>query len=435
MDLSTVSPQIRQLIGQAETAEALKSLVAFLQQTPKYKAFLGVALNIQSEYTRTKIKELKGTVTPDEVSRNLSMVNDAILQVLDQLEKGMTRPEGFDPKVQTHRFQVWQLGLMGVIALGIIALVVLMLRPDRDIIDTECPGFPGSSELNVLLLPFLNYSEGGLKPEYAIKERLEKYCQEYQVKTNIRVYDAYYQRKDAELPDTALARMVGDECQAGLIIWGTVERLSNERFDLSSRFRFLVGGEQFALQKIQLEGETQVDTVRSISSISRGDILTKDIEDLVLTLFGLVAHEQGNHRAAIASLEQTKTSKGQDTSNVLLTQMILADSYLSTQQPEKALDSYNRVLEVHPDYKLARNNHGYLLLRNKKYDEAVKDFSNILQQDPNNKQALVGRAIAYAELKDMTKAREDIKTVRDIDPDIRLPRLLKNVKIKMERLN
>jgi tetratricopeptide (TPR) repeat protein len=428
MELPALSSHIRTLISQADTAAAAKALVAFLQQSPRHKAFLGVALNIEALFTRTKIKELKGTITSEQASANYATANDSILQILDQLEQGLAKPQGFDPKVQTHRLQVWQAALTAVIALGIIALVVLMLRPEPEpeLPKVTCPGFPTPSQLNVLLLPFRNLAEGELKPEIAIKNRLEKYSDEYSLQTHIRVFDAFYQRPNAQVPDFDGAAEVGAECGAGLIVWGTAERLANGRIDITSKFKFLGQGDQFALQKIQFEGETSVDTILSISSIGRQGDITKDIEELVLTLFGLVAHEQGQHEAAIASLEQTKTSRGQDTANVLLTQMILADSYLATRQPEKALKSYDRVLEVHPDYKLARNNRGFLLLQTQKYQEAVEDFSNIIKQQPDDKEALVARAAALTELRQPEKAKIDLERARKIDPQVRVP-ILKRV--------
>ncbi|MBK8490841.1 MAG: tetratricopeptide repeat protein [Saprospirales bacterium] len=110
---------------------------------------------------------------------------------------------------------------------------------------------------------------------------------------------------------------------------------------------------------------------------------------------------------------------------MLLTQMVLADSYLATQQPEKAMASYDRVLEVHPDYTLARNNRGFLLLRDKKLDEAVLDFSNIIARQPDNKEALTARAAAYTELRETQKAETDFSKVRRIDPEAKLPVLKK----------
>ncbi|MBK8490839.1 MAG: hypothetical protein IPL49_08070 [Saprospirales bacterium] len=254
MNLQELSSLVRQQIGQAETAKALQSLVSFLQQSPRHKAFLGVALNIQALFSRTQQKEIKGTLTQEQASANYNIVNDSIIQVLDQLEQGLTSPKGFNPKVQTQRLQVWQVALTGIIAIGIIALVFLFLRQNgAKPVNIACPGFSQPSQLDVLLLPFLNLSEGELKPEYTIKERLEKYCGDYQLNTQVRVFDEYYQRPDAELPNFNLAEEIGSECQAGLIIWGTAERLANGRIDLTSKFKFLGKGDQFALQQIQFE--------------------------------------------------------------------------------------------------------------------------------------------------------------------------------------
>ncbi|MBK6903267.1 MAG: hypothetical protein IPH04_10780 [Saprospirales bacterium] len=171
MDLSSLSTLIRQQIGQAETAAALKTLLAFLQGNPKHKAFYNIALNIQSLYSRTLQKELKGAVTQEQASVNYTLVNDSIIQLLDQIESGASIPKGFDPKVRAQRMQIWQLILTGVIALVAVGALFFFLRKDQ--VQTACPDFPEPSQLDVLLIPFVNLSEGELKPEYGIKERLE----------------------------------------------------------------------------------------------------------------------------------------------------------------------------------------------------------------------------------------------------------------------
>ncbi len=432
MDLSSLSTLIRQQIGQAETAAALKTLLAFLQGNPKHKAFYNIALNIQSLYSRTLQKELKGAVTQEQASVNYTLVNDSIIQLLDQIESGASIPKGFDPKVRAQRMQLWQLILTGIIALVAVGALFFFLRKDQ--VQTACPDFPEPSQLDVLLIPFVNLSEGELKPEYGIKERLEKYCADYKLNTHVRVYDSYFQRAEAQLPDFNLAGSIASECQAGLIIWGTAERLANGRIDCTSKFKFLGKGEKFELQKIQFdlknirfEGETQVDTILSISTISREGNITKDVEQLVAILFGLLAHDQGNHEAAIASLKPADTSNV-DTANIILTQMVLADSYLSLGQPEKAQKCYNRVLKVHPEYKLALNNQAFIQLENKNPKEAEKLFTKIIQLDSTNTQALAGRAAARIEMKQEIKAEEDVKRIREIDPKARFP-VLEKVKV------
>jgi tetratricopeptide (TPR) repeat protein len=421
MNLSTAASRIRQHIGQADTAGALQTLIDFLQQSPRHKAFHDAALNVQALFQRTRLHEMKGAITHEQASANYNLVNDSVLQLLGQLEQGLKAPQGLDQKIRSYRFQNWQLTLTGIAALGILALVYLLLPKNEIPALPQCPPFPETTKLNVLLLPFLNLSDGGLKPEYAIKDRLEKYARDYRLSAQVKVYDAYFQLPGAEVPDFDLAGQVGAECQAGLIIWGAVERLSTGRIDISSKFKFIGQEEFFALRKLRLEGETQIDTALSISSISRQGDITRDIEDIVLTLFGLAAHEQGAHEAAIAALRQTQAAQGRDSANVLLTQTILADSYLATNQAEKALESYDRVIEVHPDYNLARNNRGLLLLRTAKPEAAAEDFSNIISRHPDNTEALIGRAAAYTEMKETLKARKDIDRVRIIDPDAKLP--------------
>ncbi|MDV7392044.1 tetratricopeptide repeat protein, partial [Arthrospira platensis SPKY1] len=60
------------------------------------------------------------------------------------------------------------------------------------------------------------------------------------------------------------------------------------------------------------------------------------------------------------------------------------------------------------------------------YKEAVNDFSNILEQKPEDKEARVARAAAYLELKEADKAERDIQVIRRDDPAVKLP-VLRNL--------
>ena len=52
----------------------------------------------------------------------------------------------------------------------------------------------------------------------------------------------------------------------------------------------------------------------------------------------------------------------------------------------------------------------------KNYQKGLEDFNKILQQDPNNKQALRNRAKVYEELKDFNNSINDYQKLIQLDP-------------------
>ncbi|MCB0675191.1 MAG: tetratricopeptide repeat protein [Saprospiraceae bacterium] len=415
MNHTQLANQIDQLVGSGKTEQALHQAIEFLATGSRYRALYRIALNTKALFEKTRQSEQRGLITGEAALVQFNLINDTLLKLADDIREQRLVPQGFDERVSRRRGGTRSLLL--VIALVLLAIaggLWFYLRSDA----VQCPGFPGDSQLNVLLLPFKNLRSGDLRPEYSIKERLDDLALEHQLETSTQVFERYYQQQDAQLPDFELATRIGDDCRAKLIVWGTAESLSNGQIDVSSKFKFLGEASQPTFQKIKLEGETQIDTIPSVSSIAREGNLTKDIEDLILTLFGLIAHEQGDYQASIDALEQS--SRSGDTSSFLLTQMALADSYLATQQTDKALQQYDRVLEVHPDYSLARNNRGILLYEKGNFQEAVQDFSNILQRNPEDSDVLVARGAAFAKLNEMDKAKTDLNEARRINPDRRI---------------
>jgi len=56
--------------------------------------------------------------------------------------------------------------------------------------------------------------------------------------------------------------------------------------------------------------------------------------------------------------------------------------------------------------------------RNNEYDKATSDFSNVIELNPNSREAYCNRGEAWLHLKEWKKAKTDLITARDKGVDI-----------------
>ncbi|MBK8704377.1 MAG: tetratricopeptide repeat protein [Saprospiraceae bacterium] len=128
-------------------------------------------------------------------------------------------------------------------------------------------------------------------------------------------------------------------------------------------------------------------------------------------IFGLIAREMHNEELATKLLASVEPK---DSAGVLLRGMALADTYLALGQTDKAIASYDEVLETHPNYGFARNNRGVLLLEQGQFAEAATELSNLIIQQPNNLEARTARATAYIKADMLEKAGKEIESIERI---------------------
>ena len=93
-------------------------------------------------------------------------------------------------------------------------------------------------------------------------------------------------------------------------------------------------------------------------------------------------------------------------------------SNLNTGKPEKALENFNRAIEIDPQ-KAA----GYLGRANTlnimgRYEECLVDYEKVLEIDPKLANAYINRGSAYSNLGEYKKAIADYEKGLELDPKI-----------------
>jgi len=98
--------------------------------------------------------------------------------------------------------------------------------------------------------------------------------------------------------------------------------------------------------------------------------------------------------------------------------MSLGNDYFDTEQAQKAVNAYSKVLELQPDNPNVLTDQGVMYRKLGWYDKALENFAKAQQLDPKHLQSLFNAGVVYAvDLKDHVKARPYWKKILEIDPN------------------
>jgi tetratricopeptide (TPR) repeat protein/tRNA A-37 threonylcarbamoyl transferase component Bud32 len=90
---------------------------------------------------------------------------------------------------------------------------------------------------------------------------------------------------------------------------------------------------------------------------------------------------------------------------------------LELKRYKDALDSYNRAVEIRPEYAEAWKGQGNTLLQLKRYEDALNAYDKAIQIQPDYREAWTGRGAALAQLEQYEEAINSFDTALKIKPD------------------
>lgn len=415
MEKATLIQQVTALIQEADTETALQTLQAYLQSAPRYAKLHQTAVRIQANYQRIRQQQRTGLLSNEDADVALNKINAQILQLLDDLQAERLHPTLPATSGNTRNWR--GLLLFGVLFLFLGTAAFFFFRKTDHTNPVTCPRFAPQAALKVLLLPFVDLSSGGQKPELVLQDGLQKKTRENQLNVSIQIFEQYFQQANAPTPNFENITRIGQDCDSELVVWGTVEK-GREDIEVIANFKYLGEKDRFDLEKIQLEGEALLDTVPTISSLQREGTIISRLDAVINLLFGMMAHEEGAHEQAVRAF--TQTDMPLDSNATTWANLLAADSYLRLGQNDSALLAYDKVLEASPNNVFALSNRAHLLYKKGDFEHAIEDFSNVLRQNPDAEPALYARGMAYMEAQDKQKALEDFDRIRRLSSSSKL---------------
>ena len=96
----------------------------------------------------------------------------------------------------------------------------------------------------------------------------------------------------------------------------------------------------------------------------------------------------------------------------------LGNDYFDTEQAQKAIHAYGKVLEIEPNNPNVLTDQGVMYRKVGWYDKALANFEKAQKIDPKHLQSLFNSGVVYAvDLKDHVKARPYWNKILEIDPN------------------
>ncbi len=425
MDKTQIIAEVKSIFIKGKTEDALASLLKFLETDDQYEDLANEVLQLKSQLSKLKKDESLNLVSYDDAQRGYSRIGNSLTGILERLEKGELKTP--DPK---KRSMGWIWAIVGILVLaGAGYLLKDVIIPPAPVEESSCPDFEDDSRFNILVLPFINYGGKTLSVEEGFRQRLSRYKNSLSFTTDTEIY----QPTEDESVNPATGNEAAEftnECQdtVRLVLWGSYEEKNTGEIITTTKYKFLNFGDYFAFDQINIGGNLEPVTIASVSSIETDGSATSDIEAFLL---GIASQQMGDPESAVALLGELSPS---DSSTILLWGMTLANSYMELGNKEMAIQSYDKVLEEHPDYRFALINRAMLNYQTGNTADAIDDLDKQIENDPEDKKALWSRATIYVKEDQLDKAGKDISVLEN-DPIERkkVDNLKKNYDQKMKK--
>ncbi len=96
------------------------------------------------------------------------------------------------------------------------------------------------------------------------------------------------------------------------------------------------------------------------------------------------------------------------------------NDYYELKEHEKAIEDYNKAIELNPNVSQAYYNRGLAYGELKEYEKAIEDYNNAIELNPNDAHAYNNRGTAYDGLQQHKKAIEDYNKAIELNPNLTL---------------
>lgn len=211
----------------------------------------------------------------------------------------------------------------------------------------------------------------------------------------VRGFNRTYMR--AEQPKRFWAAAVWNGCMGAMFLWGAIWTIGSENQDRCHNY-----DDKFTPQ----EQLAACDDVLSDLHISR------DMQGDYYGARGIAHHNLRDANKAIDDYNRAIDLDPND-SYALYNRGLL---YLEGGQAHYAIEDFSQSLKLRPDNKDAYVNRGEAYLERYAYSNAVADFTKALKEDPRDERTLSLRAMAYLGMSDVDRAEQDLGRLRAVNP-------------------
>ncbi|NQE05854.1 Photosystem I assembly protein Ycf3 [ANME-1 cluster archaeon GoMg1] len=115
-------------------------------------------------------------------------------------------------------------------------------------------------------------------------------------------------------------------------------------------------------------------------------------------------------------IAEDKSIKEEARENLAVTYNNQGFAYHELKQYERAIEDFNKAIELNPNLAVAYNNRGFAYHELKQYERAIEDHNKAIELNPNLSMAYNNRGIVYGELEQHERAIEDYNKAIEVNP-------------------
>ena len=433
--------KLKTYISDARTEEVLSILEKELQGKTDYSAYLNEVIILSSTFSQLNSDRRIDILDPQQYTTKVNQINNAILDLLDDLKAGKSNPKIAQKTPATSNWKKINLVLFGLtFLLGVIGTATYYLwwqvDPKSPKVPTpsakwECPTMD-SNKFKVLVLPFHDdLIEGRTAPHKHIVDRLNAFTKSENIAAQIgRIQpdeDIKAISSESEATDFLEA------CRPDMLVWGLANMLE-ENTALTVSYSIY---NQKPFEKISdFEPMGSVDTLLQeayFSSSFKG--ATVQIEDVLQNLVSTLANFNEEKYAAIVAANTSSSGplapNRVDTSEVALyLAKMKAESFKKEKEVDRAIATYSNILEVKPTDELALNNRAQLNLQQKRYNEALVDFNTIDRLGKADYEVYYKKAEINERLGNLNEAKKGYSRAKSVSP----PQMQSTIKVHLDQV-
>ncbi len=407
MNNTATHQQVKLLIKKGKTKEAIDLLIQLLEERQNiFPKFYNEAIQLKARYLRANRKLSMGLMKAEDADLIINQVNDACLQLLDNLQEKFDLSNVETAVPQRKKGWEWVVGSLTIAVLLLLAFYWLQQNKQSIKLPAHCPPFEVDTNFNVMILPYESLtSTASSNVHQLIEQRFNLLADQFALPISIglgKMIDAYPKRYEE-------ANSLASECNAQLIVWGSeVDTL------VITRYKFVGLDSTFKL-KLLIPGKgTSIDGIETPTNILTKGEVTKPIEDELITLLIGIGSIRNNIAAGFDLLEQVKIDDTTDINAFLMKEMHLAENLILKNDEAQSVVVYNKVLNAHPNYFFARLNRGVLHWSQGAEYKALSDLTIAIQLKPQNIIAHYSRGRVLFDMNQLGIAKLDVEKAKQL---------------------
>ena len=432
--------ELKSLISNDKTEEVLAILEKELQSRPLYTDYLNEVIILSGNLTKIDSARRIDTLSLKEYTTKANQINTALLDLLDDLKEGKTLNSSIASKPSTPYWKTIPFIIGMIILASIIGAATYYFLSKKNTPPTipspiawNCPSFD-NHVFEVLVLPFHDdLPEGRTAPHKQIVKRLNEYCQEENIAAQVGRIQPDETIK--AISDESEARNYTTKCQPDMLVWGLANFLEGNTA-ITTSYSIL---NKTGLGRISdFSPEGTLDTLLQAAYFSSTfEGATTQIEGVLKKLLKtMVAFNQRDYSKVVAKSPTSGSGPlapvTLDTSKEsIYIAYVKAESHLRLRETDNAINEYTKVLEVEPTEVLALNNRAHLNFEKKRFDKALVDFNTIETLGKADYEIYYKKAEIHESLGNLGAAKKDFAKARAISP----PQMKKTINTKEKQVD